>query len=129
MIQTEKWYSSEGFVLDIKSGVFSVPENFYHPAALPLKETKYNVIIIFSKNNNNLAFIVDWKLEGTNAFTAFEGKIDQKGNLLLNWFFTSEDIISKERSDYSGASIFNGESSCAHLFSTLMNSKLNFAEN
>lgn len=104
MILNKRWYSSEGFILEIDSNIYTVngklflPENFY--------SIDFDFCGIVSDNNekHEVAFVINWNTQYSISYTAFNGKINNEGNLLLNWLLSSQSLNSTTKKSVSGSS-------------------------
>lgn len=100
----ERWFSTHGFIIEITPAIQTVAGKFFLPSNLTSNSFDLSGIVTKTEEAYNLAFIINWKMKRSNSYTAFNGKINDKGNLLLNWLLSSEDLNSNKRINSLGSS-------------------------
>ena len=105
MILNKRWYSHEGFILELDSDVHTMYGKLYLPENSYSKDCDLCGIVSGDEGKHEIAFIINWKTKNSTSYTAFKGKINNEGNLLLNWLLSSQDLNSSKRECASGSSI------------------------
>lgn len=105
MITNNRWFSPHGFFIDISPEIHIVNGKFFLPVHLASVAFEWNGISLENEENYDLAFIINWEIKRSNSYTAFNGKINNEGNLLLDWLLSSEDLNSNKITNTPGSSI------------------------
>lgn len=105
MILNNRWYSPEGYILELNSGVHFIYGKFHLPKDFYYKDCDFCGIVSGDEKNYEIAFVINWKTKSSISYTAFKGTIDHEGNLLLNWLLSSQNLNSNKRKNVPGSSI------------------------
>jgi hypothetical protein len=101
-----RWYSSESYILEFNFDTYTMRGKLYLPENSYSKDYDFCGVVSEDERNHEIAFIINWKAKNLISYTAFQGKINNEGTLLLNWLLSSQSLNSNKRESVSGSSIF-----------------------
>ena len=105
MILNKRWYSPEGFILELNLNTHTMRGKLYLPKNFSSKDSDLSGIVFEDEKNHEVAFIINWDTKNSISYTAFKGKINHEGTLLLDWLLSSHGLNSNNRESVSGSSI------------------------
>lgn len=105
MTKNIRWHSAYGFFIDIMPEIHTVKGTFFLPLNLISTRINWTGVLLDDKGAFDLAFIINWDTKKSNSYTAFNGKINNEGNLHLDWLLSSEDLSSALTTSTIGSSI------------------------
>jgi hypothetical protein len=111
MIINKRWYSPEGLILELSPNVHTLYGKLYLPENFYSRECDFFGIISENEEKHEVAFVINWKTIGSISFTAFTGKVNKEGNLLLDWLLSSQGLNTNKIESVSGSSILSRSTS------------------
>lgn len=105
MTLNNRWYSPEGYILEFDSETYTMRGKLYLPEYSYSKDCDFCGIVYEDERNYEIAFIINWKTKDSISYTAFQGKINNEGTLLLDWLLSSQDLNLNNTKKVLGSSI------------------------
>lgn len=103
----KRWFSSNGFFIEIQPDINTVNGKFFLPSAQTSIAYNWSGILIHGEECSDIAFIIHWKTKKSKSYTTFSGNINKEGKLFLDWLLFSEDLLSHKITSIQGTSILS----------------------